>query len=374
MPEATEFPDHLSHLSFRGRGAGLNPANRFESLRLHVLGDYLDEIAVEHPDGAQVATHVYHDKTRSIINRVDSPDLHFNWTVNPYRGCEHGCIYCYARPGHEYLGLSCGLDFESKILAKPDAPALLRDALAAPRWRGEPIVMSGVTDPYQPVERSLQITRRCLEVCAEFRQPVSLITKNHLIVRDLDLLKTLAADSAASAALSITTLDHSLATKMEPRASSPRQRLDAVRALRQAGIPVTVMTAPIIPGLNDREIPALLKAAADAGASSAGFTLLRLPYQIKSLFLEWLQRHFPQRAAHVESLIRQTRDGELNQPAFGQRMRGSGVIADQIARTFKVFRRRYGMDKPVPPLSSTAFEHARATRPSGEPTLFEPAP
>lgn len=339
----------------RGRGAGLNPKSRFDDLRLHVLGEHLDEQAREHPSGVQVRTQVFEDDTRAVLNRVDVPDIHFRWTVNPYRGCEHGCIYCYARPGHEYFGLSCGLDFETKVFAKPRAATLLRDALAKPSWEGEGIVMSGVTDPYQPIEPQLRITRACLEVLADCRQPVSLITKNKLITRDIDLLSELASHGAVHAAISITSLDNSFSSKLEPRASSPRERLEAVRALSQAGIPVSVMTAPIIPGLNDREIPAILEAAAEAGAQRAGWVMLRLPYQIKDLFLEWLKRHVPDRAAHVESLIRQVRGGNLYDADLHTRMRGTGAIADQIAQMHKVYCKRFGLDKEFTELNRNAF-------------------
>ncbi len=406
--EAGEYRDALAQGKVRGRGAGLNPASRFEDIRLHVLGEHLDERAAEDPTGTRVQTAVFDDDTKTIINPVDSPDLGFSWTINPYRGCEHGCIYCYARPGHEYFGLSCGLDFETKIFAKRRAPELLRAALASPKWKGEPIVMSGVTDPYQPVERELKITRGCLEVLAECRQAVSFITKNKLITRDLDLLTRLGEHNAARAAVSLTTLDNALAAKMEPRASSPSERLEAIRALADAGIPVTVMTAPMIPGLNDRELPALLEAAREAGAASAGYVLLRLPWQLKDLFLEWLQRHFPDRAAHVESLIRQSRGGlggpgdeprdtrtpgglhaprtrpetsldtyglnknprgPLSDPRFRTRHRGEGPVADQIRQTFKVFTKRLGFNRPMPRINTAAFR--RPARPGEGPSLFD---
>jgi DNA repair photolyase len=350
-----DFPDALPHGPARGRGAQLNPGNRFENVRLHVLGEHLDEVRVEHPEGCRVATTVTPDVTRTVINPVDSPDLGFEWTINPYRGCEHGCIYCYARPGHEYLGMSSGLDFETRILAKHDAPELLRKELMRPSWTGEPIMISGVTDPYQPVERELEITRRCLEVCAEFRQPVSMITKNPLITRDLDLFRRLHEFGAVRVAVSITTLDNELASKMEPRAGSPGARLRAVREIAAAGIPVAVMMAPIIPCINDREIPAVLEAAKEAGASSAGYVLLRLPHQIKALFLDWLQRHFPDRAAHVESLVRSAHGGDLYDSAWFERQRGSGAYAEQIARTFRLFKRRHGLDVPRGELSSAGF-------------------
>ncbi len=401
--DPSDYRDAVPQGAVRGRGAGVNPASRFETIRLHVLGEHLDERAAEHPSGTQVRTQVYDDDTQTILNHVDSPDIGFNWSLNPYRGCEHGCIYCYARPTHEYFGLSCGLDFETKIFAKRRAPELLRRELASPKWKGEYIMMSGVTDPYQPVERELKITRACLEVMAECRQAVTLITKNKLITRDLDLIGSLAEHDAVRAAVSITTLDNTLAAKMEPRASSPCERLDAVRALASIGVPVTVMTAPIIPGLNDREIPALLEEARDAGATSAGYVLMRLPWQLKDLFLEWLQRHFPDRAAHVESLIRQyrggiggsdeppvrergvhkprtdpnthldtrgvntSRRGPLSDPRFHARHKGEGPVAEQLKQTFKVFAARIGLNKPGPKINTKAFR--RPIPPGG--TLFD---
>ena len=351
-----EYQDRPSVGRIRGRGAGLNPGNRFETVRLHVMGEHLDERAIEMPAGTQVATQVFEDTTRTIINEVtDSPDISFRWTVNPYRGCEHGCIYCYARPGHEYFGLSLGVDFETKIYAKKRAAELLRRELDHPRWRGETIVMSGVTDCYQPVERELKLTRACLQLMAERRQPVSIITKNALVTRDIDLFRELARHDAVRVALSITTLDNALAAKMEPRASSPRDRLDAVRKLSESGIPVVVMTAPIIPGINDHEIPALLEAAKQAGARHAGYVMLRLPYQIKDLFFEWVQRHFPDRAAKVEGLIREVRGGELSDPRFGTRMVGEGAYAEQIKSTFQLFAKMHGLDRKIRPLSSASF-------------------
>jgi DNA repair photolyase len=355
MSAEPEYRDALPVGTVRGRGAGINPGNRFEDVRLHVLGDHLDEVVAENPDGTQVVTRVYPDRTKTIINKVESPDVGFDWTINPYRGCEHGCIYCYARPGHEYLGWSLGLDFETKIMAKYDGPELLRAELAAPKWKGEKIVMSGVTDPYQPIEAKLGITRRILEILAECRQPVSFITKNRLILRDLDLLSRLHAHRAVSVAVSITSLDPKLARVMEPRASAPAERLRTVRELAGAGIPVSVMTAPIIPGLNDQEIPALLEAAADAGARNAGYVMLRLPFQIKDIFLDWLRREFPERASRVEAFIREARGGALYDARPKIRMRGEGVRADQIAATFKLFKRRYGLDRPYESVSGAAF-------------------
>lgn len=350
-----EFPDRPTSAHARGRGSQINPGNRFEDVRLHVLGEERDRLIEEQPSGVQIGTQVFDDDSKSIINPVDSPDLSFAWTINPYRGCEHGCIYCYARPGHEYLGLSSGLDFETKIFAKREAPEMLRKELAKASWKGEPIMMSGVTDPYQPIERELEITRGCLKLMAECGQAVSIITKNKLVLRDLDLLSKLHAVGAVKVAVSLTTLDPRVAAVMEPRASSPKGRLEAIRELSRTGIPVAVMTAPIVPNINDHEIPALLEAAAAAGATSAGWILLRLPHQIKAIFLEWVERNFPGRAAHVESLIRQSRDGELYDSAWFSRQRGHGAFAEQIGTTFKVFARRYGLDQPRPALNTKAF-------------------
>jgi DNA repair photolyase len=354
----------------RGRGSAvLNPGNRFEDMRLHILGEHIDQQLIEHPDGVQVITQALPDDSRTIINKVvDSPDIPFNWTVNPYRGCEHGCIYCYARPTHEYLGMSCGLDFETKIMVKHNAPGMLRKELANPKWSGEPIVFSGVTDCYQPLEATYKITRGCIEVCAEFNQPLSIVTKNHLVTRDIDVLSKLAKINAVRVAISITTLDGKLASMMEPRASSPRDRLRAIRELTDAGIPTIVMTAPIIPGLNDREIPALLHAAAEAGAIKAGWTMMRLPYELKSLFLEWLQRCVPEKAARIEHLIREVRGGNLSDPRFGSRMRGEGKTAEAIKRMFQIYARKCGLDRTLPEMSSGAFRRPAS---NGQLGLFE---
>jgi DNA repair photolyase len=353
-----ESSPHVPHspLGARGRGSGLNPTNRFEDQHYLVAGEFLDELRAEGQLSNQhVATMVFDDATRSILNPVDAPDLHFRWTLNPYRGCEHGCIYCYARPGHEYLGLSCGLDFETKVFAKREAPALLRKELMKKSWQGETIMLSGVTDCYQPLEGDLRLTRQCLEVMLEFRQSVSIITKSALILRDLDILREMARLNLVHAALSVTTLDNRLASAMEPRAASPGARLDAVRTLARAGVPTFVMAAPIIPALNDHEIPAILREASRAGAHGAGYILLRLPHQIKTLFLEWLQRTVPQRAAKVESLIRGTRGGGLYDARWGVRQRGEGAIADAVKATFHTFRRKYKLDEKLPPHDTTLF-------------------
>jgi DNA repair photolyase len=339
----------------RGRGTGLNPANRFEGHSLQVLPAAHEQPHGEPPCGRQLPTRVYADASRSVINPVDSPDLNLSWTLNPYRGCEHGCVYCFSRPTHETLGFSCGLDFETRIVAKPDAPRLLRSELASPAWSGEAIALSGVTDPYQPLEAKLQITRRCLEVMAECRQPVTVVTKSRLVTRDIDLLGRLARHDAVIVGVSLTTLDQRLAAAMEPRASRPADRLRAIRELSAAGIPVLVYTAPIIPGLNDREIPRLLQAASEAGARAAHWMMIRLPHQVKTVFLDWLRTHLPDRAARIEGLIRQLHGGRLYDARFGVRSRGRGPVAEQIASTFKVFAARHGLNRPLPRPSSAAF-------------------
>ncbi|HYE01623.1 MAG TPA: PA0069 family radical SAM protein [Phycisphaerales bacterium] len=365
-----EYRDALVHGAARGRAAGLNPGNRFERVRLHVLGEHLDEVVSENPDGTRVVTRVHADHSRTIINPVDSPDVCFKWSVNPYRGCEHGCIYCYARPSHELLGLSCGLDFETQIFAKFDAARLLRHELLRPGWKGENLVFSGITDPYQPVESKLRITRACLEVCAEFRQPVSFITKNHLITRDVDLLGELARHGAAGAAISVTTLDTDLAARMEPRASSPADRLRAIRKLTGAGVPVRVMVAPIVPGLTDHEMPAILEAAADAGAVGAGYVLLRLPHQDKDLFVDWLGRQFPERAGKVTSKLRQMRGGKLYNAKWFERGRGAGPLARQLETTFDLFAKRYGLTEAWHEEKASPFRPPPRTSDGDQPLLF----
>lgn len=327
------------------RGAGANPRNRYE--RLHV------EIDVDGGDGSP--TIFFRDATRSALARNESPDVGFDLSLNPYRGCEHGCIYCYARPTHEYLSFSAGLDFERRIVVKEDAPLRLREALLSPRWRPQPIALSGNTDCYQPVERHLLLTRRCLEVLAELRNPVSIVTKSALVTRDIDLLAQLAAAGAVSVMISVTTLDPHLARRMEPRASQPARRLDAIAQLCAAGIPTGVMVAPVVPGINDEEIPSILAAAARAGARAASWVLLRLPKPVDALFDEWLQRNYPHRRQRVLNRIQQCRNGRLNDAAFGRRMRGEGVYAQQLAALFRTAARRHGLDRPLPPLNTAAF-------------------
>src|SRR6202163_1311466 len=297
--------------AIHGRGASWSPANRFE--KLHVdLGD-VDVVQIDPMDEEEQPrreTQFFRDLTKTIIARNDSPDVGFEASINPYRGCEHGCIYCFARPTHEYLGFSAGLDFESRIMVKPDAPRLLEAELSSPKWKPQLLMMSGVTDCYQPVERKLRITRGCLEVLAKFRNPVGILTKNRLVTRDIDVLLELARYRAAAVNLSITTLDSKLQRILEPRTSPPAARLDAVAQLRAAKIPVGVMVAPVIPGINDHEIPAIVAACAKAGAQFAGHVLLRLPWAVAPLFEHWLDEHFPERKAKVLERGRATRGGE----------------------------------------------------------------
>ena len=340
----------------RGRGARDDPPNRFERLHLEPDRDADPEATAPDP-----RTQYLRDTARSVLAHNQSPDVPFGTSLNPYRGCEHGCVYCYARPGHEYLGLSLGLDFETRIFVKQNAAELLEAELASPRWQPRVIAMSGVTDCYQPIERRLGITRRCLEVLARFRNPVGLITKSRLVVRDADLLAELTSHDAAAVTLSITTLDDDLARRMEPRAAQPGARLAAIEALSRAGVPVGVNVAPVIPGLNDHEIPAILEAAADAGAGWAAYLLLRLPFGVKQLFATWLGDHFPDRAGKVLGHIREVRGGRLNDPRFASRMRGSGPLADQIADLFQLARRRAKLASSGPPLSSAAFRPSQLT-------------
>jgi DNA repair photolyase len=339
-----------------GRGTALNPANRFEPLTVEADPDYaeFDEhgVPVERP---HPHTQFYEDATESILNRYDSPDLGAGWSLNAYRGCEHGCAYCFARPFHEYLGWSSGLDFETKILVKTRAPALLRDELSSRKWRPEPIAMSGVTDCYQPAERRFRITRACLEVMAEFRQPVGIITKNFLVTRDLDLLAELARHDCAMVYVSVTTLDADLAGNLEPRAARPEHRLRAIRMLADAGVPVGVMVAPIIPGLTDHEMPAILDAVAAAGARRAGYVVLRLPYAVKDVFLAWLDAHAPSKKDRVISRLRDLRGGKLYDATFGARMRGEGIFAEQIKQLFEVSARRAGLNRDDFQLSTAHF-------------------
>src|SRR5881275_2425332 len=343
-----------SSAPIRGRGASWSPANRFE--RLHV--DLTDiDVVDDDPDAEERprrATQYFRDGTRTIITRNASPDVGFETSLNPYRGCEHGCIYCYARPTHEYLGFSAGLDFESKIMVKTNAPELLRMELESPRWEPQTLVMSGVTDPYQPVEKKLRITRGCLEVLAKFRNPVAIITKNRLVTRDIDLLRELAGCNAVAVNISVTSLDPKLQRVLEPRTSSPEARLDTIRQLRATGIPAGVMVAPVIPGLTDHEGPKILEACAEAGAQFAGYTIIRLPWAVAPLFEHWLDEHFPDRKEKVLGRIRDMRGNRLNNSQWDTRMTGEGVFAEQIASLFRVGCRHAGIGER-PALSTASF-------------------
>ena len=361
----------------KGRGARANPTGRFERRRIE---PDLEALAANHPadrpddlpddlpdddatspdpvfDLSEPApkTQAIPDPSRTAITFNRSPDISFSASLNPYRGCEHGCAYCYARPTHEYLGYSAGLDFETKILVKHGAPDLVRKELSAGRWRPQVVAISGVTDAYQPLERRLQLTRRCLEVFAEFRNPVSIITKNALVTRDIDILRELAEHQAISVALSVTTLNPELQRVLEPRASTSAERLRTIEKLSAAGIPAGVMVAPILPGLTDMETPALLEAAASAGARWAGHIVLRLPHGVRDLFDDWLLTHRPLRRMKVLGRLESLRGGKLNDPRFGTRMRGEGRFAEQIADLFRICARRQGLDRPSPTLSTAAF-------------------
>jgi DNA repair photolyase len=338
------------------RGAPENPANRFEKIHLEPDADWNPD------DDVLPRTQFLVDHSQTAIARNDSPDIGFNASLNPYRGCEHGCIYCYARPTHEFLGFSAGLDFESKIMVKENAPELLRRELSSPKWQPQVIVMSGVTDCYQPVERKLKLTRRCLEVLLEFRNPVAIITKNFLVTRDLDLLAGLAKHQCASVCLSVTTLDNDLRKVMEPRTSPPAARLNAIRKLSEAGVPVSVNVAPIIPGLTDHEMPKILQAAHDAGATSAGYTVVRLPYANAPLFEQWLQVHFPDRKEKVLNRLKAMRGGKLYDAQWGKRFSGEGIFAEQIAQMFEVARRKAGFKDDYAELSTAAFRRPGGTQ------------
>lgn len=340
----------------RGRGSRLNPDNRFAEWQRGRCDDgWTDGAAPEAESGKGPTTTLILDQSRSVIVRNQSPDVPFTQSINPYRGCEHGCSYCFARPGHAYLGLSPGLDFETKIVWKPDAPEILRKELAAPGYRCAPIALGISTDGWQPVERRLGLSRRLLEVLAETRHPVSIVTKSALIERDADLLADMARDHLVQVMFSITTLDPLLARRLEPRAASPARRLAAMDALHRAGVPVGVLFAPLIPALNDHELERVLEAARAAGAESAGYVLLRLPLELKALFEDWLHSHFPDRATHVLSLLRQLRGGQLNDSRFGHRMRGQGVFADLYRQRMQRTCERLGFQRTQRPLNTEVF-------------------
>jgi DNA repair photolyase len=361
-PVVTETPQ--SRAVIRGRGASWSPANRFEKLHVDLNDVDVVDVDLETEERPQRGTQYFRDDTKLVITHNNSPDVGFETSLNPYRGCEHGCIYCYARPTHEYLGFSAGLDFESKIMVKTSAPELLRAELESPRWQPQTLVLSGVTDPYQPVERKLGITRGCLEVLARFRNPVAIITKNRLVTRDVDLLRDLAAHNGVAVNISVTSLDSNLQRVLEPRTSSPQARLDAIRQLRSAGIPTGVMVAPIIPGLTDHEVPKIMDACAKSGAQFAGYTIVRLPWAVAPLFEHWLEEHFPERKEKVLGRIRHLRGNRLNNSQWHTRMTGEGIFAEQIASMFAISCKRNRM-YARPKLSCTSFQ-----RPTTQLRLF----
>ncbi len=334
-------------LPVKGRGVAYDPPNRFETVHVEMEpGLYAEE---------KPRTEFLADATRSVVARNQSPDVGFDVSVNPYRGCEHGCVYCYARPTHEYLGFSSGLDFERKILVKLRAPELLREALSKPSWRPQVLGMCGVTDAFQPVERRLRLTRGCLEVLRDFRNPVTIVTKNHLVTRDVDILAEMASHDCVQVTISVTTLRNELQRVMEPRTSIPARRLDAIRKLADAGVPVGVFVAPLIPGLTDEEMPSIVEAAAEAGARYASYLTLRLPMGVADHFVGWLDAHFPDRKEKVLGRIRDIRGGKLNDPAFHRRFRGQGEYANQIRGLFRAAVRKAGLDRKPRPLSTAAF-------------------
>jgi len=334
-----------------GRASSNNPANRFETLHIEPDEYLIDEEQSER----KIPTQFLIDNSKSVLARNDSPDLPFRYSINPYRGCEHGCIYCYARPSHEYLGFSSGLDFETRIMVKKNAADLLRRQFSSRSWKPQVVCLSGNTDCYQPVERTLKITRELLKVFRDFRNPVSVITKNYLVTRDIDILRELAAQKLTVVMLSITSLDPELSRKMEPRTSAPHRRLEAIETLAKNNIPVGVNVAPVIPGLNDDEIPAILKKAREAGAVFAGYIMLRLPYQVKNLFIDWIEREYPLKANKVVNRIKQMRDGEMSCSVFGERLTGSGITAKNIEQLFGLTCRKLSLDTTKPGLETTQF-------------------
>lgn len=358
--------------AIKGRGAASSVPGRYEKRIAQAADDgwgsawdFSDAAGEDAGLPPHPLTHVTEERARSIISRNDSPDIGFSQSVNPYRGCEHGCVYCFARPSHAYLDLSPGLDFETRLYAKTNAAQLLRAELAKPAYRCSPIALGINTDSYQPIERHYRVTRSLLEMFAECRHPISLITKNALVLRDLDLLAAMAEQRLVSVYFSVTSLDNKLSAKLEPRASAPHTRLKALRTLSEAGVPVGVMVAPVIPMISDSDLEAILEAAFDAGARAAGYVLLRLPHELKQVWREWLQLHYPERAAHVMSLVRQMRGGKDYDSAFGTRMRGEGPFADLIAMRFAKAHRRLGFGR-LPALDTTQFIAPRRPTPQGE--------
>jgi DNA repair photolyase len=340
----------------RGRGTDINPPNRFERLHVEETEDMYDERDHEPDTERKIETVFYKDHSKSAIAKNDSPDIPFEYSFNPYRGCEHGCVYCYARPTHEYLGFSSGIDFESKIMVKENGPELLRKTFEKKDYVPKFIMFSGDTDCYQPIERKLEITRNALKICLEYRNPVSILTKNSLILRDLDILSEMAKMNLVTTSLSITSLNKKLASKMEPRTTTPERKLQAIEKLSEAGIPVGVNVAPIIPGLNDEEIPEILKQSAKKGATYASYILLRLPYSIKDLFINWLDGKFPERKEKILNKIREMRGGKLNVSDFGKRFMVQGEQANTIRELFYISCRKYGLNQRKFELTTTHFK------------------
>jgi DNA repair photolyase len=362
-----DAPGAGASAAIKGRGAASRMDGRFAVTRARAEDDGWGSVYAREDDEAPppLRTEVTAERARSIISRNDSPDVGFSQSINPYRGCEHGCVYCFARPSHAYLDLSPGLDFESRLFAKTNAAERLREELAKPSYTPSPIALGINTDAYQPIERRYRITRQVLEVLAECRHPVSFVTKSALIERDLDLLVDLARDRLVSVYFSVTTLDNRLAARMEPRACAPHRKLRAMRRLHEAGVPVGVLVAPVVPMITDRELEHILEAAREHGAGAAGYVLLRLPHELKQIWREWLELHYPDRAAHVMSLIRQMRGGRDYDSSFGRRMRGEGPFAELIAQRFAKAHRRLGFGR-LPPLDASRFVAPRKPSPQGE--------
>lgn len=350
-------PSLLPARKQKGRGAVSNADGRYERFSHHAWDDgWLNDADPDFDGAPRIRTTLSVDGARSVITKNQSPDVPFDRSINPYRGCEHGCVYCFARPTHAWLGLSPGLDFETRLFWKPDAANLLRKQLANPRYQPGPVVIGTNTDPYQPIERDHLLTRQIVEVLADCKHPFSIITKNALVCREIDLIAPMAQANRASIAVSVTSLDHRLSNLLEPRASAPHKRLEAIRKLSDAGIPVTVLCAPMIPGLNDSEIENIVAACREAGAQSIGHIVLRLPLEIAHLFEEWLDAHYPNKKEKVLSLIRQMRGGKIYDAKFGDRMRGTGPVADMIARRFDLARRKYNLTGRSLDLDCTGFD------------------
>ncbi len=345
----------LSHTTIKGRSSGFNPPNRFEEITIIPSDDDSRFFADEDPSERKIETKFFADSSRTILAKNDSPDISFTYSLNPYRGCEHGCIYCYARPSHEYLGFSSGLDFETKIMVKRDAPELLRETFMKKSWEPQVIALAGNTDCYQPVERKLKLTRRCLEMFLEFRNPVGIVTKNSLITRDLEILKEMAELDLVSVVMSVTSLNQELTKKMEPRTSSPAKKLEAIELLAKNSVPVGVLVAPVVPGLTDEEIPSIVRETSSRGAKFASMQMLRLPFAVKDLFVDWLRREFPDRENRIVSRIKDVRKGKMNSSEFRERMRGTGPTAMAIHQLFRASCKKYHLNEDEIVLSTDKF-------------------